>query len=78
MEQNEETYKYWEPCVGCPDGHWSFWKTIVESPQWAAWEKVANQEGYDHDECRECGWFSPGHFRAFLAFCATYTAPTKD
>ena len=31
--------EYRKPCKGCPDGHPTFWKTVVESPQWIAWEK---------------------------------------
>lgn len=54
----------------------SFWKTIVESPEWRAWEKEVSRrlhtdtptDVYDVDECRECGWFSPSHFKAFLNF----------
>ena len=33
-------YYYNCPCKGCPEGHASMWKSIVESPQWKEWEKV--------------------------------------
>jgi hypothetical protein len=36
---NKRAYLYFEECAGCPEGHSSFWKTIVESPQWQAWGK---------------------------------------
>lgn len=73
---NESHYAYWSPCDGCKNGHPSFWKTIVESPQWEVWEKEVDRrlhtptmEGaFDVDESRECGWFSPEHFQAFLKF----------
>lgn len=66
----------------CSDGdHNSFWKSVVESPQWYAWEKEnakrmnhtdgPTKDCYDVDECRECGWISPAHFRSFLDFCKT-------
>ena len=67
--------RYWEPCRGCTDGHPSFWKTIVESKEWKAWEKVANEKGFDYDESRECGWFSPSHFKAFLEY--THSLPLR-
>jgi hypothetical protein len=59
---------YWSPCSGCPDGHASFWKTIVESNEWREWEKIAYKKGFDSDESRECGLFSPRHFQAFIKF----------
>jgi hypothetical protein len=78
-EQNE---RYWSPCEGCKDGHPSFWKTVVESPQWKLWqgeqsrrlhllcqEKLPkNVATYDMPEVEECGWISPGHFQEFLKF----------
>ena len=57
---------YWQPCEGCPNGHNSFWKTIVESKEWKEWEKVAYENGFDWSESTECGWLSPQHFQAFL------------
>ena len=65
-EEQAEKDRWWTPCSGCKDGHPSFWKTVVESKEWQDWEKVANKKGFDCDESRECGWFSPQHFRAFL------------
>ena len=47
----------------------SFWNTVVRSPQWKLWEKVAYSRGFDIDESQECNWLSPEHFQAFLEFC---------
>lgn len=54
----------------CSDGwHDSFWKTVVESPQWLAWVKENQREPkFDIDECQECGWISQKHFQAFIKF----------
>ena len=69
----------------CSDGkHSSFWKTVVESPQWTLWmkeqqkrfrllreDKLPKKQGaYDIDEVTECGWISQEHFQDFLRFCA--------
>ena len=65
----------WE--IGCSDGpHNSFWKTVVTSPEWQAWEKENSRRMheepigncFDVDECRECGWMSVEHFKEFIAF----------
>lgn len=57
----------------CSDGpHNSFCKTVVESPEWKAWGKVAYEHGYDYHECHECGWISVAHFKAFMEFCVTH------
>lgn len=74
--QEAEEHAYNSPCNGCSEGHPSFWKTIVESGAWSKWEKEVawrlskgELEGaFDVDESRECGWFSPEHFREFLKF----------
>jgi hypothetical protein len=56
------------PCTGC-GGHSSFWKTVIESPQWAKWKKYAQPKMlYDFDECEELGILSPGHFNTFIKF----------
>lgn len=53
----------------CRDGtHPSFWKTVIQSDEWKAWEKEGYKLGWDVDESRECNWFSAGHFAAFLKF----------
>jgi len=67
-ERRTEERLYWEPCEGCKDGHPSFWKTIVESEEWRQWEKASVQHFFDTDESRECGWFSPAHFKSFIGF----------
>ncbi len=75
LEQKEKD-RYWEACTGCKDGHPSFWKTVVESPEWQLWEKeqsrrFSSQEMddiFDVDECAECGHISPKHFSEFMKF----------
>jgi hypothetical protein len=77
----ETSYKYWEKCSGCPEGHPSFWKTIVESPQWKEWYKENSRrmhlepigQCFDVDECQECGWFSQHHFQEFMDFTTFQT-----
>lgn len=67
---------YSAPCVGCKDGHASFWKTVTESAEWQVWYKEQQrrfhtqelQEVFDIDESTECGWISPGHWNAFIRF----------
>lgn len=49
--------------------HTTFYDAVVQSPQWQAWEKVAQGRGWDVDESRETGWLSQKHFQAFLEFC---------
>ena len=74
-----DTYRYFEQCGGCPEGHSSFWKTFIESPQWLEWEKEQSKrfsesagnpaiKCFDYDESRECGWISQKHFQEFLNF----------
>lgn len=76
MRERCEKERYWSPCVGCPEGHPSFWKTVVESKAWDAWYEyqcslpASHPERFDIDECQECGYISPEHFKAFLAFTA--------
>lgn len=54
------------PCLGCEGGHDTYWKSVVESPQWLAWEKAA--DGWDVIECQACGHISQKHFQAFMKF----------
>lgn len=44
----------------------TYYDTIVSSPAWQAWEKVAHERGFDWHESVECGWLSQKHFAAFL------------
>ena len=62
----------------------SFWKTIVTSDEWEKWEKEQMRKFkdckcfdsskrctcgvFDIDECRECGWLSNRHWKAFCKF----------
>ena len=46
----------------------TYYQTVVASPQWLAWGKVAHQHGFDWDESVEIGVLSPKHFQAFLAW----------
>ena len=50
----------------------TYHQTVVASPQWKAWEKVAHEHGFDWHESVECGWLSPEHFQAFLAWVKTH------
>jgi len=73
---------YFEECAGCPDGHSSFWKTVIESPQWQLWRKEQDirmgmlgkgelPEGvmcYDMAEVEEGGIISQKHFQDFIKF----------
>lgn len=56
------------PCGGCEGGHDTYWKSIIESPQWEAWCKSKASDGWDWMECEACGHISQGHFQAFLRF----------
>ena len=72
VEQRDEALTKWHahqknvPCAGCEGGHDTFWKTVVESPQWKAWTTSGPE--WDVDECQECGHISQAHFQAFMAF----------
>lgn len=55
------------PCPGCQKGHDTFWKSVIESPQWVEWEKATAE--WDTAECAGCGHISAEHFQAFLKFC---------
>lgn len=54
------------PCSGCEGGHDTFWKTVIESPQWQEWERYTKE--WDVLECSACGHISSKHFQAFLKF----------
>lgn len=75
-----EVERYLAPCSGCKDGHPSFWKTVVESPQWKAWATHAEKEMlYDIPEVVQCGIISPRHFQDFLYFThLSETNKTKE
>jgi len=62
---------YWRTCKSCPEGHSSFHKTVVESPQWRAWDEYAYNEKrmlYDLPEVEETGFISAKHFEDFIKF----------
>lgn len=62
-------YWYCPPCSGCKDGHPSFWKTVIESPQWKLWQKEQRKNPTrDMAEVEELGTISPKHFQEFLNF----------
>ena len=62
-------YYYCVPCNGCPEGHSSMWKTVIESPQWKLWQKEQQKNPlYDMSECEELGIMSKKHFQDFLKF----------
>ena len=74
--------------IQCGDHtHDSFWKTVVQSPQWEAWCKEVSRRFqeqkdlpivsgvYDVDECAECGWISKEHFQDFIKFIEDSVTP---
>lgn len=59
---------YNQPCSGC-GFHPSFWKIVIESPQWAKWKKYAEPKmRYDFSEVEGLGIISPEHFQAFMKY----------
>jgi hypothetical protein len=60
---------YFQECGGC-GGHSSFWKTIIESPEWNKWRKYAWEDKmiYDFPECEELGIMSSKHWQDFIKF----------
>ena len=46
----------------------NFCITIVQSPQWIAWDKISHLRGWDSSESSETGWLSKEHLQAFLKF----------
>ena len=50
------------------DNEQNFCITIVQSPQWRKWDKVAHLRGWDSSESAECGWLSKEHLQAFFKF----------
>lgn len=85
VEDKCEARRYWSPCEGCKDGHPSFWKTVIESPQWKLWQEEQSRrmhllaqeklpkevEVYDMPEVEECGHISSGHFQEFMKFISS-------
>lgn len=73
---------YHQPCAGCVDGHSSMWKTMIESKEWAAWQKEQRERFkllrekkldngllcWDMAECEEVGIISPRHWKDFMEF----------
>lgn len=57
------------PCSGCKNGHDTFWKSVIESPQWVEWARTTRD--FDTAECEGCGHISGRHFQAFLEFCSS-------
>ena len=66
---------YHQDCPGCPEGHNSFWQTIVESGEWKEWKrynfKVFSPWIWDFAECEELGILSPQHWKKFVKFIKT-------
>jgi hypothetical protein len=69
---------YLARCAGCPEGHSSFHRTVITSPQWKLWQKEqqarfgnrnTKKACYDMSEVEELGTISAGHFQNFLKFC---------
>jgi hypothetical protein len=61
------------PCPGCEGGHDTYWKSVVESPQWREWSRVSRD--FDTAECEACGHISERHFQAFLKFVIDSAKP---
>ena len=59
---------YLQSCSGCPDGHSSFWRTIILSDEWKKWKEFNNYTNWDFAENEELGIFSKKHFDAFIKF----------
>ena len=74
---------YWNaPCKGCSDGHSSFWRTVILSPQWHKWREELekrmkrgkivkgkfSENIYDLCEVEESGILGEKHFQEFLKF----------
>lgn len=81
IEERYEKERWWSKCEGCADGHSSFWKIVLESPQWELWEKEqmkrfklfvkekkVKDSIYDMPEVMDCGWISQKHFQDFIKF----------
>ena len=62
------SFYYNAPCSGCPKGHSSFWRAVIESPEWKAWKKVGH---YDFAECEALGICSSSHWKDFVKFILT-------
>lgn len=73
---------YHQECSGCSEGHSSFWRTVITSPQWQTWQQEQNKRMktgrivngkfnksiYDMPEVEELGIISQKHFQEFLKF----------
>ena len=63
---------YHQPCIGCKNGHSSFWRTIIESREWKKWKKYNFKKSlsgnWDFSENEELGILSEGHWKAFVKF----------
>jgi len=49
----------------------TFFRTMVDSPQWQAWTEYAEAQGFSTVESMELGLLSPAHFQAFISFVKT-------
>lgn len=61
---------YCQKCEGCPDGHSSFWKTIIESKEWEEWKKynfkISPYGNWDFSACEETGIMSKEQWKALV------------
>lgn len=81
IEEAKEPF-WWSACGGCPEGHSSFWKTVLESRQWQLWSIEQNRRMhlladrelpkelmvYDMPEVECGGIISQRHFQDFMKF----------
>ena len=63
---------YHQECGGCPEGHSSFWRTVIKSPEWEKWKewnyKKSPHGNWDFAENEELGILSPQHWKEFVKF----------
>jgi len=68
LEKLKDRLKSGETYIEHNDRTENFCITIVQSPQWKAWDKVAHLRGWDSSESSETGWLSKEHLSKFLDF----------
>ena len=61
---------YHQDCPGCPEGHNSFWQTVIESKEWKEWRIYQDKRGWEWDfsENEGLGLISSAHWTAFIKF----------
>jgi len=71
----EERQRICKPCMyekyKKPKARPTFFRTMVDSPQWQEWAEHAEAHGFSTVESMELGLLSREHFQAFLSFTKT-------